>query len=131
MKLLSRTSALSAKKKENDELVDTNIRLRKYESEVTKRLNNIRVNYDPEKLKKLQEFEVFCKDITAKKAKLLEEYRGLEELIELKRELYYGLIVKQDALDERMYQMKEEENKLKLREAFVVDLEEKWQEKQQ
>lgn len=130
MKLLSRTQAQSKLAKDNDELVETNIRLRQYEKEIITRLNTVKEDYEPDKLQKLKEFEQFAKGITAKKAKLLEELKGIEIAIEQKKDLYYALITKQDRLEERIYQANEREEKLNLRETFVSDLEEKWRMKQ-
>ena len=129
MKLLDRKEAQSKVKKDNDDLILSNIRLRKLWQEITHKLNTIKESYEPEKLKTLQEFESFAKDILLKKSKLLEELRGIENEISSKKEIYYGLISKQDLLDEKIYQMKEQEKKLDMREAFVVDLEKKWKEK--
>ncbi|MEK7180000.1 MAG: hypothetical protein AAB706_00835 [Patescibacteria group bacterium] len=129
MKLLSKSAAESKIKQDNDELIDTNIRLRKYEGDIVHRLNTIKENYEPDKLQKLRDFENFCKDILMKKSKLLEELNGIERQIEQKKELYYNLIQKQDLLDEKVYQIEEASKKLDLREAFITDLEKKWRER--
>lgn len=128
MKLLNKSEAQSDIKKKNDELISTNIRLRKLWQEITNRLNGIKESYEPEKLKKLQEFEMFCTDILQKKAKLLEELVGIENEIVKKKDIYFGMIAKQDLLDEKVYQMKEQEKKLDMREAFVHELEKKQRE---
>lgn len=125
MKLLARTDAQSKLKVENDSLVENNIRLRQYERVIIERLNNAKTNYDPEKLRALHEFETFVSDLQIKKTKLLQELASVEKQVELKKELYYGLIAKNDAIDEKIFDMSEQEAKLKLREAFVVDLEQK------
>lgn len=129
MKLLTKTSADSRVKRDNDELIETNIRLRKYYGEIVHKLNTVKETYEPDKLHLLKTFELFVKDITAKKTKLLGELEQLEKLIEQKKDLYYGLITKQDQLDERVHKANELEKKLTLREAFVVDLETKWRNK--
>lgn len=129
MKLLSRSDAQSKVKRDNDELIDTNLRLRRYESTIIKKLNAIKDDYEPEKIARLKEFESFCAELSQKKSKLLEELSGLQKLIDQKKDIYYGLIAKQDALDEKIYEMKEVEKKLDLREALVLDLEKKWREK--
>lgn len=130
MKLLTRTGAENKIRKENDELISQNIRLRQFEKAVTERLNNVKDSYEPDKLAKLKEFELFVKDIMAKKAKLLIELDGIGKLIEEKKELFYGLVARADELAETKYQIEEETRKLQLREAFVIDLETKWREKQ-
>lgn len=129
MKLLSQKDVQSSKKKENEALIETNIRLRKFYKDITDKLNVVRENYEPEKVAKLKDFEEFCKDLISKKSKLLEEFNVLERAIKEKKELYYGLIEKQDELEEKIYQVNEAHKKLDLREAFVVDLEQKWKEK--
>ena len=129
MKLLSKTDAGNSLKKENEQLIESNIRLRKFWNEITQKLNDVRDNYEPEKMAKLKEFEQFCKDLLIKKEKLLQEYSALETEIQKKKDIYYGMIEKQDLLDEKIYQVAEAIKKLELREKFVMDLESKWREK--
>lgn len=124
-KLLDKKSATSKLKQDNDTLIESNIRLRKYYADITKKLNGLKDSYDPEKLAKLEEFEKFSKDLLAKKAKLLEEYSQIDALVEQKKEQYYAMIEKSDALDEKMYQVNEANKKLDLRQVFVQDLEKK------
>jgi len=131
MKLLSKNEAQSSLRKDNDELLETNLRLRQFERNVVGKLNTIKETYEPEKLAKLKEFEQFCKELAVKRSKLLQELAGIEQEIVKKKEIYYGLIAKQDALDEKIFNLHEQESKLKLREAFVVDLEQKWRNKNQ
>ena len=131
MKLLQKSEAHLKIKKDNEELVEMNIRLRKYLKDITERLNTIKDDYKPDKVKKLRDFEEFCADIQARKSKLLEELSEVERMIERKKETFYGLVAKQDFLEERSYQIKEKENKLNLRESFVTQLEKSWQEKQE
>jgi len=88
-------------------------------------MNKVKEDYKPERLKALQDFNKFVEEITVRKSKLLEELRGIEALIDQKKELYYGLIEKQDILDEKLHQMREEEKRLDLRVAYVEELERK------
>lgn len=120
----------SSIKRENEELLGINIRLRKFWQEITQKLNNVKDNYDPEKLKILKDYEKFCQEIMEKKSKLLQELKGIENEIGKKKEIYYGLIEKSDALMEKEFEIKEEFEKLNLRKGFVENLEQKWQEKQ-
>lgn len=131
MKLLSQNEAQSSLQKENDDLIATNIRLRQFWAEITHKLNTIKESYEPNKLQRLKDFERFCKDLTDKKSVLLRELQGIENEIQKKKDLYYAMIGKQDALDEKIFQMNEAEAKLKLRQAFVEDLEAKWKQKNQ
>lgn len=130
MRLLTRTEAQSKKKLENEALIESNIRLRGYWQAITLKLNDVKESYEPEKLLKLTEFEHFVKDLQAKKSKLLEELAGLQKLVSETKEMYYALVTKQDALNELKYNLSEENKKLDLREAFVLDLESKWRNKQ-
>ncbi len=130
MKLLAKKDAQEGIKKNNEDLIGSNVRLREMEKQVIKRLNEAKSNYDPEKVKALKEFEQFVADINEKKSKLLEELNAYSKLIEERKDTYYGLIEKADELDEKLHQVKEANKKLDLREAFVVDLERKIRERQ-
>lgn len=130
MKLLSKSESQAKVKREHDELVEKNIRLRQFWREITERLNTVKDSYESDKLVKLREFENFCKDLLVKKEKLLQELMSVEQAVKEKKELFYGLVERQDALDEKIHEMTKQEERLKLREAFVVDLETKWREKQ-
>lgn len=125
MKLLAQKTATSQLKKDNDQLIETNIRLRKSYAEIIQRLNTLKEDYDPEKLKILKDFEDFSKGILEKKSGLLRELQAIENEIAKKKDIYYGVIEKQDLLDEKVYQVAEAQKKLDLREAFVSDLEAK------
>ena len=129
MRLLDKKEAESSIKRDNDELVSSNIRLRKLWQEITNKLNTVKESYEPQKIKKLEEFESFCGDILKKKAKLLEELQAIQNEIQKKKDVYFGVIAKQDSLDEKIYQMKQQEKKLDMRETFVAELENKWKEK--
>lgn len=129
MKLLAKKEAQKGIKKNTEELLESNLRLRKMEMDVLGRLNTAKLNYDPEKVKALEDFERFCKDIMVKKSALLEELNAYTKLIDEKKELYYGLIAKQDALEERRAQILEESRKLDLREAFIISIEQGFKEK--
>lgn len=130
MKLLSRKEAEIGIKKSNEELLGTNVRLREMEKQVLRRLNEAKLNYDPEKVKALKDFEQFIADLNEKKSKALQELNAYNKLIEERKEIYYGLVEKADEVDERLLQIKEANRKLDLREAFIVDLEKKWRDKQ-
>ena len=130
MKLLSKIEAETSVKRDNDFLIEKNIRLRRYWGEFLKRLNSVKQDYGPEKLKKLEEFEGFCREINAKRSKLLKELSDLEKLIEDKKEIIYGLVERQDLLEEQVHKIKERENKVELRELFVGELEAKIKEKE-
>jgi len=130
MKLLSLTDVKSKKKLENDALIESNIRLRSYHSTIVNKLNTIKDNYDSDKIEKLREFETYCNDIAIKREKLLEELANWQKLVADTKEIYYGFIARKDELQEKEYQIEEENKKLNLREIFINDLENKWRNKQ-
>lgn len=130
MQLLAKKEAQIGIKKDNEELIVSNIRLRGMEKQVIERLNEAKLNYDPEKMKALKDFEAFVAEINEKKSKLLAELNALDSLIEERKEIYYGLIEKQDLLEEKINQVEERERKVELREVFATDLERKIREKQ-
>ena len=129
MKLLPKTEARSRAKLENEELIASNIRLRQYLQGITQKLNNVKDSYDPEKVQKLQEFERFCKELEVQRTKLLTELAGIQKLVNDTKDIYYGYIQKKDQLAETEYKIQEENKKLDLREAYVVDLEARFREK--
>lgn len=130
MKLLTRKEAQVGLNKENETLTENNIQLRQLEKQVIDRLNNAKANYDPEKLKALKDFEQFVVEINEKKSKLLQEVSAYEKLIEERKDTYYGLIEKQDALEDKVREVQEANRKLDLRETFVLDLEKRIRDKQ-
>src|SRR3990167_11484234 len=98
MKLLSKSEATLGLKKSNEDLLGSNLRLREIEKQVLKRLNEAKLDYDPEKVKALKDFEQFTADLMEKKSKLLSELNAYEKLIEERKDIYYGLVERQDAL---------------------------------
>ncbi len=130
MKLLDRKDARSSAKRENDVLIESNIRLREYHGEITTKLNTIKESYDPDKLKLLRDFENYSKEIQVKKDVVLGELNTITKMVEDKKEILYGLVAKSDDLIEKEYLINEENKKLSLREVFVQDLELKWKLKQ-
>lgn len=123
MKLLSKPEVKSRIQLNNDELLATNIRLRKVYSELLAKINNAKVLYSKDD--RIKEYEQFCADILQKKSILLNSLKTLEDEIERKKEIIYGLIEKQDVLIEKEAEIKEREAKLDLRESFVKNIENK------
>jgi len=129
MKLLSQKDAQSKKKLENDALIGSNIRLRKMYHDITQKLNTVKDSYAQDKLDRLADFEKFLGELQVQKAKVLGELAGIQKLVEDTKEIYYSLIIKQDALQEVKYKIDEENKKLDLREIFIKDLEERFRNK--
>lgn len=128
MKLLQKNEARLKSKKDNEDLIEQNIRLRKYLKDVNDKLARVQDDYGQEKLKRLADFEKFCGEINEKKSKLLKEVVDIEKQIEKKKDIYYGYIEKSDALTEKLYVMQKKEEQLNLRENFVKELEKKQRE---
>lgn len=126
MKLFSKKESKTKTELENKEILDTNIRLRATHRRLLRDMNESKADYGSDKIRALREFNEFCRDLTEKKNKLLGEYKVIEEMVEKRKEVYYGMITKQDELEERIYQNSEREKKIDLRERFVEDLEKKW-----
>jgi len=129
MKLLSQKDAQSKKKLENDALIGSNMRLRKMYHDITQKLNTVKDSYAQDKLDRLADFEKFLGELQVQKAKVLGELAGIQKLVEDTKEIYYSLIIKQDALQEVKYKIDEENKKLDLREIFIKDLEERFRNK--
>lgn len=125
MKLLSRPQAKKSIEKENQDLIESNIRLRKLEKEALSRINSAKSDYSSDKLKVLRDFEVFTKEINEKKSELLKELTDIQTEIDRKKDIYYGLVIKQDELEEKTYEITERERKVELREKFVKQIEDK------
>lgn len=123
MKIFAKQDAHLKIKLDSEQLIEQNIRVRKNYEETVRKINSAKLSYDKDKLKAMEEFDKFVKDITKKKSLLLEELAKIEQQIEQKKELYYSLITKQDLLEEKMYQMQEKERKLDIRESYVGELE--------
>lgn len=123
MKLLSKPELKSKLHKQNEDLIETNIRLRKIHQELLTGINSVKKVNDKDK--ELQDFNKFCEEIIQKKSKLLKECAELENSIESKKEILFGLVEKQDELIEKEYQLKEIEKKLDLREIFIKNVESK------
>lgn len=125
MKLLPPQEAKKDIQKKNDELIAINVRLKEIERNILKRINTLKDNYEPDKIKKFDEFTKYCNELEQKKSVLLKTMTDIEKMIEGKRDILYGLIEKQDILQEKEIEIKERERKLEMRQAFVEELERK------
>ena len=125
MRLLQKQEAEHSLKRENDELVDQNLTLRSYYGKALERLRGAKDDYSKDKLKKMEEYEAFCRALDEKKAKKLQELAEVSKAVEDRREIYYGLVAKQDSLEDRIYKQDQREKILDLRENFIKEIEEK------
>lgn len=123
MKLLSKPELKSKLHKQNEELIETNQRLRKIHQELLSNINLVKKVQSKDEVTK--EFDKFCVEIIFKKSILLKEFKDLQEEIDRKKEIMFGLVERQDKLQEEEYQLKERENKLDLREIFIKQIENK------
>lgn len=117
MKLFTKTETLENLRNEKRFLEATNERLDKLVKENQKLLNV--EEFDAKILAKQKELKSVEGAYITKKSELLKELRSIELLIESKKEILYGLIEKQDELDERERNISEQEEKLKLQAQFV------------
>lgn len=125
MRLFSKSEVDNFKRKENEELLDKNGRLRNFLEKGIKKLNTLQDNYEPEKLKKQKEFEDFVTKINLKKDVLLKELKTLADMIEKNKEIVDSIMDRQDALDEREYIVSKREENVKKRENFIKEVESK------
>ena len=117
MKLFTKTETLENLRNEKRFLEATNERLDKLVKQKQKLLNV--EEFDSKILAKQKELKSVEGAYITKKSELLKELRSIELLIESKKEILYGLIEKQDELDERERNISEQEEKLKLQAQFV------------
>ena len=123
MRLLPKKEVESKIRKERDQLLEESVRLRRYYRETKSKLSTIKDDYSKDRLERLDEFERFAAAILEKKGKLLKELSDTNEEIKKRQDVYYGLVEKQDELDDREYKLKERERKLDDREEFIRQLE--------
>lgn len=123
MKLLSKPELKSRLHKENEDLIETNQRLRKIYKEWLIKLNSVKNEYSKDKER--EDFDRLCLEFGRKKSELLKELSDLQERVNGKREVVDELIEKQDEIQEREYRVKEMETKLNLRESFIKQVENK------
>lgn len=89
-------------------------------------------DYSQDKMNKQRDFNNFCTDLLSKKSELLQEYAIWEKKLEEKKDMFYELVERQDALQDKESKLNEREKTLKLREDFNKETEEqikrKWDE---
>lgn len=80
------------------------------------------IDFEPEKAKKVKEYQVWCEEL---QKKMSEELRTLEiykKLTEEEKEKYYNMVVKLDAIQDKIYDLEEEISKLDLQIKFKEEL---------
>jgi len=112
MKLLSKEEVDSKRKAQKRDLMLTNERLVSSLKKVLKLQNDI--EFDTEKDKKVKEFEVWCKDIQERQSKELQILNSYSQLIEEKKEIYYSWVEKVDTMQDKVLELEEELERLKL-----------------
>lgn len=125
MKLFTKEEVHSGVKEDNERLKAENHHLQLVNRSLNKRLDRTRSNFSQDRVQAQQQYEEFQNEIARKKSQLLEELITIQKEIKKERDLYYGLIAKQDSLDERLHDIEERETKLKMRESYVEELEKK------
>lgn len=117
MKIFSKQDVHQKIKRDNDLLIQDNLRLRKKNETLHK--SNTGIDYN----KAEQDFKKFIAEINDKRQKMLLELEELQKAIDLRKDIYYGLVEKQDILEERIYKLEQKEKQLDARERFVNQLE--------
>lgn len=72
------------------------------------------IHFDADKAKKIRDYEIWCADLQVKQSKELERLKVYEKLVEDTKEDYYQRLGLKDALDEKIFNLKEEITKLDL-----------------
>lgn len=129
MQLMPKQEAENLLKKEENQLKANNVRLLQFFSKGIKKLNSYKDNYSPDKEKAYKDFVSFCEDLNKKKSVLLKELKEISTLIEQKKDIYFAMLEKLDALDEKEQEIKQMQSKLDIREGFLIESEKKLKEK--
>lgn len=84
------------------------------------------IDFDAAKAKQVKDFMAFCEDIQSKQSKVLAELKAYEKLLEGKKETVYALVSKQDSLEDKILDLKEEKEKLDIEVGFKKQVIEKY-----
>jgi len=123
MQLFSKEQINSKRKEQTRELTLKNDRLAKSLRKVLALQNDI--EFDADKAKKVEDYQTWCADLQTKMSKELANLEAYKKLIEEKKEEYYNLVAKTDAIEDRILDKQEELKKLELQVAFTRQILEK------
>lgn len=72
------------------------------------------IEFDAEKAKKVKDYMQWCEDLQKKQSKELANFEAYKKLTEDKKDEYYRLVESKDALEDKIVNLKEDVEKLKL-----------------
>jgi len=123
MKIFSPEKIKIEGEKKADRLAFEKVQLEKQVRDLQIELQAVRGQLNADKSKIDKTFKEFVQDINAKKSNLLKELLEVERQLEKKKDLFYGLVEKQDTLRDREIEVSEKEENLRRREVYVRSLE--------
>jgi len=112
MKLFSKEQVNKVKKDQTRELVLKNQRLAKSLRKILSLQKDI--EFDADKARKVKNYQVWCEDLQTKMSKELANLVAYKKLVEEKKEEFYNLVARKDALEDKIIDLKEELEKLQL-----------------
>lgn len=80
------------------------------------------IDFEPEKAKKVQEFQVWCDDLNQKKSVLLKELNKYKSALDSSKEELYRVIARKDKFEDEITDLREEIGRLKLQIDFSKNL---------
>lgn len=72
------------------------------------------IDFDAEKAKKVKEYMQWCQDLQEKQSKELANLKAYEKLVDERKEQFYELVSKKDAIEDKIMDLKEELGRLEL-----------------
>ena len=112
MELLKPEQINKIRKDQTREIVNKNERLVTSLKRVLKLQNDI--DFDQDKAKKVKDYEVWCKDLQDKMSKELSTLKAYQKLTDDKKEEYYNIVARVDALQDKELDLKESIGRLEL-----------------
>ena len=120
MQLFSKEQINKGRKDQTRELTLKNERLA---SSLRKILNlQNEIEFDTDKAKKVKDYQVWCEGLQTKMSKELANLKAYEKLVDEKKEEYYNLVAKIDAIEDKIIDLKEEHSRLQLQLTFKGEL---------
>lgn len=112
MQLFSKEQVNTKRKEQTRELTLKNERLA---TSLRKILNLQKdIEFDADKAKKVADYQVWCEDLQKKMSKELSNLTAYKKLVDDKKEEYYNLVARLDAIEDKIIDKKEELEKVGL-----------------
>lgn len=120
MELFKPEQINKVRKEQTRELIAKNDRLAKSMRKLLGLQKDI--EYDADKAKKVKEYQIWCEDLQKKMDRSLGTLKAYDKLLEEKKEQYYELVAKKDAIEDNIMDLKEELDTLELQINFKKEL---------